>query len=196
MVNLSYNSFKALNIENEVTPEDFLMDTYTEDFLNRKIYMMRPRRCIKSWIKLWKNRLKWMNWITISTSNGRKQKYILSILLNFDGFFNLILCTWNTSPAELELKDNPKLCVWKNSWRTMFWKEVKCLVQPGSIKKENDSERGICILPGQRKKITRVIFISDFRNLNIQLKVNPYTKPKIEKSSKKKKALNNICPYV
>ena len=55
---------------------------------------------------------------------------------------------------------------------------------------------GICILPDQRKKITRVIFISDFRNLNIQLKVNPYTNPKIEKLSKKKKALNNIYPYV
>ena len=59
-----------------------------------------------------------------------------------------------------------------------FKKEVERLVILGVLEVSNDSEWGDLSLAQPNPKSNRVRFLSDFRNLNKQLKRKPYPMPK------------------
>ena len=57
----------------------------------------------------------------------------------------------------------------------MFKIEVECLVLIGFLHVENDSEQGTPSFSQPKPKANQVRFLSNFRNLNKQLKRKPYT---------------------
>ena len=57
----------------------------------------------------------------------------------------------------------------------MFKEEVKRLVILGVQQHENDSKLGTPYIAEPKPKTNWVILLSDFRNLNRQLKYKPYT---------------------
>ena len=61
----------------------------------------------------------------------------------------------------------------------IFKKEVYCLVQLGVLGVANDSEWGAPYFAKPKPKSSRVLFLSDFRNLNKQLKRKPHPMNKI-----------------
>ena len=61
----------------------------------------------------------------------------------------------------------------------MLKKEVKILVRLGFPEEANNSEWGTFYFPQRKAKTNRVRFLSDFRNLNRQLKRKPYAMAKI-----------------
>ena len=61
----------------------------------------------------------------------------------------------------------------------MLKKEVECLVQLRVLEVANDSELGAPSFSQPKPKSNQVRFLSDFRNLNKQLKRKTYTMPKI-----------------
>ena len=61
----------------------------------------------------------------------------------------------------------------------MFRKEVDRLVLLGVEEKSNDSEWGAPSFAQPNQKMDCIIFLSDFRNLNSQLKFKPYPMPKM-----------------
>ena len=63
--------------------------------------------------------------------------------------------------------------------KAMFKKEVEGLVKLGAPEEANDSEWGATYSAQQKPKTNNVIFLSDFWNLNRQLKRKPYPMPKI-----------------
>ena len=91
---------------------------------------------------------------------------------------------WNNSPVDLELKDDAKP-VWSQPntvprvHKAMYIREVQILVKLGVIKEENDSEWGAPYFSQPKAKKDKIMFLSDFRNLNRQLKRKDYTMTKI-----------------
>ena len=63
--------------------------------------------------------------------------------------------------------------------KTIKKKEVKRLASLGVLKEANDPEWGAPYFAQPKAKTNRVIFLSDFWNLNRQLKCKPYPRPKI-----------------
>ena len=63
----------------------------------------------------------------------------------------------------------------------MFRKEVDRPVLICVTEEANDSEWGAPYFAHTKPKTNRIRFLSDIRNLNRQLKRNPYTMPKIRK---------------
>ena len=61
----------------------------------------------------------------------------------------------------------------------MCRKEVERLIILGVLEEENDSEWGATLFAQPKAKTNRVRLISDFQNLNRQLKCKPYMMPKI-----------------
>ena len=61
----------------------------------------------------------------------------------------------------------------------MSRKEVERLVNLGVIEEENESEWGAPSFAQPKAKMNRVRLLSDFHNLNRQLKRKPYPMPKI-----------------
>ena len=61
----------------------------------------------------------------------------------------------------------------------MFRKEVERLVKLGVLEEANESEWGTPYFPHPKPKTNHVRFLSDFWNLNRQLKRKPYPMPKI-----------------
>ena len=87
----------------------------------------------------------------------------------FDGMLDI----WNTTPVELELKDDAKPMLSRNYpvrkvQKTMFKKEDERLVSLGVLKEANDPEWGAPYFAQPKAKTNRVIFLSDFWNLNRQ----------------------------
>ena len=61
----------------------------------------------------------------------------------------------------------------------MFKKEMGILVLLGVLEKSNDSEWWAPYFAHTKPKTDKVHFLSDFRNLNKQLKHQPYPMPNI-----------------
>ena len=107
-------------------------------------------------------------------------------LLNYlfiEYLFDGTLGMWNTAPMELELKGGantvcsqpyPVPRVHEATCR----KEVERLLKIGVLKESNDSEWGAPSFSQPKSKTKRIRFLSDFRNLNRQLKRKPYPMPK------------------
>ena len=111
---------------------------------------------------------------------------LLHILNKFEDLFNGMLCMWNTTPVDLELKDKAKpVCsrpyTVPRVHKAMLKKEFKRLVILGVIEEANDSEWGAPSFAQPKEKTNCVRFLSDFRNLNRELKRKPYPIPKYMK---------------
>ena len=93
------------------------------------------------------------------------------------------LGTWKINTVDLELKEDAKPIYLRpypvpKAYEEMFKKEVECLVLIGVIEVANDSEWGSPYFAHHKPKSNRVRFLSDFRNLNEQLKQKPHPMPK------------------
>ena len=109
---------------------------------------------------------------------------ILHLLNTFEDLFDGTLGTWKNTPVDLELKDDVKPVCSRNYpvpkvHQTMFKKEVKRLVSLWVLEEANDSKWGAPPFAQPKAKTNCVRFLSDFRNLNRQLKCKPYHMPKI-----------------
>ena len=116
--------------------------------------------------------------------NTKERKRLLNILWGYEDIFDGILGTWNTTPVYLDLRDDAKpVCSQPypvpRVHKSIFRKEVGRLVNLGVLEEENDSEWGAPSFSQPKAKTNHVRFLSDFRNLNRQLKNNPYPMPKI-----------------
>ena len=65
--------------------------------------------------------------------------------------------------------------------KAMFRKEVERLVKLGVLEEANESKWGSPSFDQPKPKTSRVRFLNDFRNLNMQIKHRPYPMPKIRK---------------
>ena len=109
---------------------------------------------------------------------NEESKILLSLLRKFEDMFESTLGTWNTTPVDLELKDDAKPVCSRpypvlRVHEAIFRKEVERLIILGVLEEEIDSKRGASSFPQPKVRTNRVIFISDFRNLNRQLKRKP-----------------------
>ena len=98
----------------------------------------------------------------------------------FDGTIGML----NTAPVDLELNDDAKP-VWSRPYpvprvhKAMFRKEVEILVKLSVIEESNESEWVAPSCAHPKAKKNRTLFLSDFRNLNRQLKRKPHSMPNI-----------------
>ena len=102
----------------------------------------------------------------------------------YEDLFNGTLGTWNTTPVDLELRDDAKPVCWRlypvlRVHEAMFRKEVERIVNLGVLEEANDSEYGRPSFAQPKAKTNRIRFISDFWNLNRQLNHKPSPMPKI-----------------
>ena len=109
---------------------------------------------------------------------------LLKLLQRFKESFNGTLVTWKTYTVDLDFKYNVKpICSQPYPVPTvheeMFKKEVEILVLLGVLEVENYSELVAPSFAQPKTKSNRVNFLSDFSNLNKQLKQKPYPMPKI-----------------
>ena len=103
---------------------------------------------------------------------------LLQLLEKFEDLFYGMLGTWNTNPVYLELTDNTKPVCSRpypvpKVHKTMFKKESERLVRLGFLKKANDYEWGAPSFAQPKAKTNCVKLLSDFWNLNRQLKRKP-----------------------
>ena len=109
---------------------------------------------------------------------------LLQLLKKFKDLFDGTLCTCNTTPVDLELKDDAKpVCLQPYPVpkvpKTMFKKEVKRIVSFLVLEEANNSEWGAPSFAQPKAKTNHIVLLSDLRNLNRQLKSKPYPMPKI-----------------
>ena len=110
--------------------------------------------------------------------NTPERYRLLNILKKSEYLFDGTLGMWNTTPIDLELKDDAKPVCSRTYpvprvHEAMFRKAVYILVSLGVLEEENDSERGAPFFAQPKAKINRVRFLSDLCNFNSQLKSNP-----------------------
>ena len=113
-----------------------------------------------------------------------QQNELLKLLQTSQQLFDGKFGTWITYPVDFDLKDDGKpICsrayLVLKVHEEMFKKEVEFIVLLGFLKVENDSEWVSPSFAQPKPKLNRVCFLSNFRNLNKQLKRKPYPMPKI-----------------
>ena len=118
--------------------------------------------------------------------NDAERHRLLNLLMIPKYLFNGKLGAWNTTLVDLGLKyDAEPVCLkpypGPRVKETMLRKDVRRLVILGVIKKLNDSEWGATSFAKPRAKTDCTRLLSEFRNLNRQLKRNPNPMPKYVK---------------
>ena len=109
---------------------------------------------------------------------------MLKLLHKFKEFFDGTIGTWKTYLVEFELKENVTP-IWSQPYpvpkvhEEILKKEVWHLVLLGVFELENDSEWRASYFAQPKPKSNRVCFLSEFSNLNKQLKQKPYPMPNI-----------------
>ena len=116
--------------------------------------------------------------------NTKERKGLINLLSKFKDMFDGTLGTWNTTPVDLELRNNTKsVCLRPypvpRVRKEMFGKEVEILVSLGVLEEANDSKWGEPSFAQPKAKTNHFIFLGDFRNLSRQLKRKLYPIPKI-----------------
>jgi hypothetical protein len=106
------------------------------------------------------------------------------LLRKHEYLFEGKLGEWNTSPIELELKDDVKPYHARpypipHVHKETFKKELARLCELGVLRRINNSEWGAPTFI-QPKKNGTIRFLSDFRELNKRIKRKPYPLPKIQ----------------
>ena len=116
--------------------------------------------------------------------NTKEREILINLLRKYEDLFDGALGTYNTTPVDLELRYDVKPVCSRpypllRVHEDMSRKEVEGIVNLGVFEEENDSEWGAPSFAQPKAKTNRVKFLSDFRNLNRQLRHKPYTMPKI-----------------
>ena len=115
----------------------------------------------------------------IQNLNAAERHRLLNLLMKPKYMFNGTLGTWNTTPADLGLKyDAEPVCLKPYAVpmvkETILRKDVKRLVSLGVTKEVNDSEWGATSFAKPQEKTDCIRLLSEFQNLNRQLKRNPH----------------------
>ena len=116
--------------------------------------------------------------------NVKWHKRLLILLNKFEDMFGSTFGTWNTTPVYLELNDDVKP-VWSLPYpvprlhEAMFRNEFERLVRLVVLEESNEFKWEAPSFSQPKAKTNHVIFLSDFQNLNRQLKWNPYPIPKM-----------------
>ena len=108
---------------------------------------------------------------------------LLKLLQKFEELFDGTLGIQKTDPVDFKFKEDTKPIFSRpypvpKVHEKMLKKEVGRLVLLGILEVANDSEWGAPSFDKPKPKSNLVRFLSDFRNLNKQLKQKPYPMPK------------------
>ena len=122
----------------------------------------------------------------MSIFNTQKTRKSSESWKTFEYLFDGSLGTWNTAPMDLGLTDDAKpVCLRTypvpRVHEAMFRKESERLFKLGVIEEANESEWGAPSFAQTREKTNQIRFLSDFQNLNRQLKCKPYFMKKYKK---------------
>ena len=116
--------------------------------------------------------------------NSEQQQELINILNKFKQMFDGTLGTWKNTKYKIELKEGAKLyhsrpCSILQAYYKQIQLEVELLVKIGVLHKVNCFEWGAStfVIP---KKDQTVIFVTNFRQLNKQIKRKPHPIPKIQ----------------
>ena len=117
-------------------------------------------------------------------TSSEESYILLNLLRKFEDLFDGTLGTQNTTMVYSELKDDAKSVCLKpytvlRVHEEMFRKEAERLLSLGVLEEENESKWEALYFSQTKTKTNSVILLSDFRNLNMQLKLKPYPIPKI-----------------
>ena len=184
MVDVSNYNFTSI-ADKTVKPEEFFINLYVDECLESDTVISSTQSICS--ILYAKYRRYDQNTVMAKQCqylNTQKRYIILILLSKFEYLFFSTLGMWNTTVVGLELKNNYKPVCSKPSTvsrlnKVMFKKEEGRLVILWVIKEANDSEWGSPSFDQPKAKTNHARFLSDFRNLNRQLKHNPYPIPKI-----------------
>ena len=99
---------------------------------------------------------------------------LLQLLKKPENIFDGTLGMWNTTPVDLELKDDAKpVCSWPylllKVHAMMFKKEVERIVRLGVLEEENDSVWDAPSFAQPKAKKDHIRLLSDLWNLNRKL---------------------------
>ena len=99
--------------------------------------------------------------------NIEELKRLLNLLSKFKDLFDGTLGAWDTTPVDLEFRDDAKpLCSRPypvpRVHEAIFRKEVEKLVRLGILEEANDSEWGVPLFAQPKAKTNRVRFFRDF----------------------------------
>ena len=180
--NYNFKSIKDTTVKPEESFVKLYVDTISESYSAIKSTFRMRRIIYAKYKKADQNKVMTKQCQKHLTSKERHR--LLQLLKKFEDLYNGTLSTWKTTLVDLELKDNVKpVCLRTypvpKLHEKMFKKEVKRLLSLGVLKEANESEWGAPYFEQPKVKTNRVIFLSDFRNLNRQLKRKPYPMPKI-----------------
>ena len=184
MVDISTYKFKHLT-DTKVKPEESFIIVYVYKCLKSEGTISSTRRIHKHLdLKYQKYDLNKVMGEQCQHLIPNKQEKILHILEKKESLSNGTLGTWKTPPVTLDLKDDATpMCsrpyTVPRVHKAVFRKEVKRLLKSDVTEEANDSEWGAPYFAQSKPKRSSVIFLSEFRNLNRQLKRNPYPIPKI-----------------
>ena len=118
--------------------------------------------------------------------NATKCRKLLALFKRFDDLFGGMLGTRKKTLVDLKLNYDAKPeysrpYIVPRVHKEMFKKETEILVKYGVIKHQNDSEWGTPYFSQSKVKTNKLIFLSDFLNLNRQLKRKLYPMSKYVK---------------
>ena len=182
MVYLINYEFKSLT-ENILKPEESFINFYVDECLKSNITTSSTRRMrIIVDAKYEKDDLNKFMTEKFQHLIPSEQESLLNYLF-IEYLFDGTLGMWNTAPMELELKGGTNTVCSQpypvpRLHEATCRKEVERLLKIGVLKESNDSEWGAPSFSQPKSKTNRIRFLSDFRNLNRQLKRKPYPMPK------------------
>ena len=114
----------------------------------------------------------------------KESEQVIILLKKYGDLFDGTLFMWNTTPMYLELRNDAKPVCLKTYpvprvYEAVFRKEFERRVNLGVLEEANNSKWGAPSFYQTKAKTNCVRFLSDFLNLNRQLKCKPYPMPKI-----------------
>ena len=117
--------------------------------------------------------------------NEQQQEQLLELLRKHEPLFDGSLGKMNSEPYDIELKENAKPYHAKpfpipHAHEAKLRAEVQRLCDIGVLTKVNDSEWGAPTWVIPKKDGNTVRFLSDFRELNKNIKCKPYPIPKVQ----------------
>ena len=178
MVDLRNYDFISITY-NKVKLEKYFINSYVNECLESRSSIISTRRMhIILYAKYKNNHLNTVMPELCQHLNGVERYRLLNLLRKIEDLFGGTFGTWNTTLVEFQLNDNSRpVCSQPYPIPRVHGlikkKEVERLVRLGVIEEANESEWGAPSFAQPKAKTNRVIFLSDFQNLNRQLKSNP-----------------------
>ena len=184
MVDVSNYNFNIITAKT-VKPEESFINSYVGEYFESGSAISATRR-MRSILDA-KDRKAYLNKVMTKQFqhlNIEERKILINILSKSEDLFRDPLGVCNTNQVYLELRENTKPVLLRpypipRLHKAMFIKEVEILVILGVLEEANECEWGAPLFAYTKAKTNCVRFLSDFRNLNRQLKRKPYPMTKI-----------------